>query len=116
MSNSSIQHGIRASDSGAFKVFRFEGKDFHLWKFVMERYLKKKRLYRMVDGSVPRPPSSSEAEEKWEDDNNSAETEILTTVGISQLQHLTTCTSAHEMWTKLYSMNMEKVWITLCCF
>ena len=31
------RHGIRAD---TFKIFKFDGTDFHLWEFSMKRYLK----------------------------------------------------------------------------
>ena len=35
------RHGIRAD---AFKIFKFDGSDYHLWEFSMMRYLKQQHI------------------------------------------------------------------------
>ena len=95
-----VQHGIRAD---TFKIFKFDGTDYHLWEFSMRRYLKILHLWEYVSGEVPKPSSNASPEEisAWEGANTEAEGIIMTSVTKNQLQSLTMCSSAEEMWLKL---------------
>ena len=46
-----------SSDSDVFKIFKFNGKDFHLWKVKVEMMLAAKDLSDTIDESFT-PPSS----------------------------------------------------------
>ena len=49
---------------GLKMVDKFNGVNFHLWKFKMEMVMAKKELWEIVDGSEEPPPSSSDPKDE----------------------------------------------------
>ena len=98
------RHGIRAD---TLKIFKFDGSDYHLWEFSMICYLKVVKLWSYVNGDIGRPDLRSEEGlttqdlEIWEDANTEAESIIMASISKGQMQLITMCNTAHEMWVKL---------------
>ena len=95
------QHGIRAD---SLKIQKFDGTDYHLWEFSMVRYMKILGLWEYVNGDSPRPSLQEASQSEimaWNEGNNDAEGVIMSSITKGQMQLLTSCESAHEMWLKL---------------
>ena len=46
-------HGIRASKD--LRMYKFDGKDYHLWSFAMKGYLRSQGLWGVVSGAMKKP-------------------------------------------------------------
>ena len=95
------RHGIRAD---TLKIQKFDGTDYHLWEFSMVRYMKILGLWDYVNGDFPKPSLQEASQSEiiaWNEGNNDAEGVIMSSITKSQMQLLTSCESAHEMWLKL---------------
>ena len=95
------QDGIRAGT--VHKVKMFTGKDFHLWKFQFMTYAENREVDGFLDGSEKKPEEDASLEEKkrWKKGDSTARTILLTAIDYNQMQLVTTCITAQEMWEKL---------------
>ena len=70
----------------------------------MIRYMKILKLWEYVSGEIPRPNQSDVSMDEileWDEANNEAEGILMSSITKGQMQLLTICESAHEMWEKL---------------
>jgi hypothetical protein len=80
---------------------KFDGGNFHLWKFKMRMMFSKHGLWRFVDGSVTIP----------HDENQITDYNEKATKAFALLcEHLTDAQLAHIQ----YCENVKSVWETLC--
>ena len=93
-----------------FSVAKFDGTNFHLWKFQLRILLQGQDLWEVTDGTHERPEaSSSDATRKeWNTKNNWAMMYITQSLDIKQLSLLINCEKASEMWSKLTSIYEQK--------
>ena len=81
-------------------IEKFDGEDFHIWKFKMQMILEEKDLWEVVEG-----PDLSTAEVALQDTWNRRARKALATICLhlkdGQLIHVRSCTSAKEAWKKL---------------
>ncbi len=82
-------------------IEKFDGGNFHLWKFKMRMMLSKHGLWKFVDGSVTLPN-----EEVVSADYNKKEMKAFTLL----CEHLTDAQLAHIQ----YCDNVKSVWEVLC--
>jgi hypothetical protein len=89
-----------------FNVAKFDGTNFHLWKFQLGILLQGQELWEVTNGTHEKPEaSSSEATRKeWITKDNKAMMYITQSLDIKQLSFLINCEKANEMWTKLTSI------------
>jgi hypothetical protein len=80
---------------------KFDGGNFHLWKFKMCRMLSKHGLWKFVDGSVTLP-----SEEVASVDYNEKEMKAFALLW----EHLTNAQLAHIQ----YCDNVKSAWEVLC--
>ncbi len=80
---------------------KFDGGNFHLWKFKMRMMLSKHELWKFVDGSVTLP-----SEEVVGGDYNEKETKVFALL----FEHLTDAQLAHIQ----YCDNVRSAWEALC--
>ena len=52
------------AEEGKFKVEKFNGQNFQLWKMQMEDYLYQKDLYVPLDGKAKKPAAMTDVEWK----------------------------------------------------
>ena len=95
------QDGIRAGS--VHKVKMFTGKDFHLWRFQFMTYAENREVDGFLDGSEKKPEEDASVDEKkrWKKGDSTARTILLTAIDYNQMQLVTTCNTAQEMWEKL---------------
>uniref|UniRef100_A0A5S6QJZ7 CCHC-type domain-containing protein n=1 Tax=Trichuris muris TaxID=70415 RepID=A0A5S6QJZ7_TRIMR len=89
-------------ESGSFP--KLNGVNYHDWRFNMEWTLKKKKLWRYVDGSTVRPePSSANVAEvqRFNEQSEIAQAIIVLAIEPLQQQHVRDCESARDVWLKL---------------
>jgi hypothetical protein len=80
---------------------KFDGGNFHLWKFKMHMMFSKHGLWKFVDGSVIIP----------EDENQITDYNEKATKAFALLcEHLTDAQLAHIQYCK----NVKSAWETLC--
>jgi len=100
---SDSQHGIGAG--GGDKVKVFSGRDFHLWKFQLLAFAEYREVDEFILGIDSKPGEGATLEEKrrWKRGDSLARTILLQSVDYGQMQLLTSCETANEMWEKLKS-------------
>jgi len=101
---SDSQHGIGAGGGGD-KVKVFSGRDFHLWKFQLLAFAEYREVDEFILGIELKPGDDASVEEKrrWKRGDSLARTILLQSVDYGQMQLLTSCATANEMWEKLKS-------------
>ena len=84
------------SNGTKWSIEKFDGVNFHLWKFKMQMVLEEKGLYYCVQEGVEKNSNSAE---------KAADRKALATIclalGDSQLMHVRNASCANEAWTKL---------------
>lgn len=96
-----------AENSKFFSIHRFNGDDYHLWKKQMEIYMTENKLKPYILGTIPRPEDSTEAN-KWDEKDAAAQGFLMRGLELSQLKHLSDCSTAATMWALLKSLHSEK--------
>jgi transposase InsO family protein len=93
-----------------FSVARFDGTNFHLWKFQLRILLQGQDLWEVTDGTHEKPEASSaDATRKdWNTKNNKAMMYITQSLDTKQLSLLINCEKACEMWSKLTSIYEQR--------
>ncbi|KFD60954.1 hypothetical protein M514_26852 [Trichuris suis] len=83
---------------------KLNGVNYHDWRFNMEWMLKKKKLWKYVDGSTvrPEPTSANVAEvQRFDEQSEIAQATIVLAIEPLQQQHIRDCESARDVWLKL---------------
>ena len=88
--------------SERFPIERFNGENFHLWRFQMNALFAAKGLTGIIDGTETSTVATVVA---WTKKDSMAISYICQGVDRRILQNLITCTSAHAMWEKLTNMH-----------
>jgi transposase InsO family protein len=96
--------------SEAFRVLeKFDGENFHLWKFKMQLVLEEKDLWEIVTGSEEHPGNSDEKIKiAYERKERKALATICLNLKDSQLSHVRAASSAKEAWSKLEKLYETK--------
>ncbi|KFD47146.1 hypothetical protein M514_11996 [Trichuris suis] len=98
-------------ESGSFP--KLNGVNYHDWRFNMEWTLKKKKLWKYVDGSTvrPEPISANVAEVQRLDEQSeiAQATIVLAIEPLQQQQHVRDCESACGVQLKLEAAFEPKV-------
>ena len=95
-------------DKDLLGIKRFDGTNFHVWKFQMRIGLKVKGLLDVVEGKAPRPETPGPTRVSWDEKDVKAQAHIMTTLDYKQVAHLVNCKSSKEMWSKLESIHERK--------
>ncbi len=94
---------------------KFDGGNFHLWKFKMRMMLSKHGLWKFVDGSATLP-----SEEVARADYNEKETKAFALLcehlTDAQLAHIQYCDNARSAWEALCGVHEAKTMGTSCSF
>ncbi|XP_010252993.1 PREDICTED: uncharacterized protein LOC104594401 [Nelumbo nucifera] len=77
------------------------GDNFHTWQRAMKTGLRAKNKYKFVDGSLPRPLSSSPEEEIWDKCNSMVISWILNSEEKEIHHSIAFIESAEEIWREL---------------
>ncbi|KFD49787.1 hypothetical protein M513_09254 [Trichuris suis] len=83
---------------------KLNGVNYHDWRFNIEWMLKKKKLWKYVDGSTvrPEPTSANVAEvQRFDEQSEIAQATIVLAIEPLQQQHVRDCESASDVWLKL---------------
>ena len=93
-----------------FSVAKFDGTNFHLWKFQLRILLQGQDLWEVMDGTREKPVASSSnaTRKEWNSKNNKAMMYITQSLDTKQLSLLINCETACEMWSKLTSIYEQK--------
>ena len=91
-----------------FGAPRLNGHNYTTWKKDMKSFLQTKKVWRVVDGTKPRPTTITDANgavtnqdaiDEWDDKNEDACGTIFRCIDDSQRIHVTTQDVAHTIWT-----------------
>ena len=88
----------------SIRVKRFDGKDFHLWKFQMVIVLEAKGLMKVVGGQEVRPTTDADKQSEWDQKEAKAKRILVTSVEYEQMAHLVNTTTSNGMWVRLLSI------------
>jgi hypothetical protein len=90
----------------AFLVEKFDGENFHLWKFKIQMILEEKDLWDVVTGSSPF--SSGSENDAWIKKERKALATMCLYLKDTQLLQVRQCTTAKEAWKKLTDIYENK--------
>ncbi|UYV83979.1 hypothetical protein LAZ67_X000772 [Cordylochernes scorpioides] len=84
------------------QIQKFNGDNFHLWKFQMKIILEAKDLLSITDGSEVKPEIEDIAKfSEWKKKDAKSKMLITTALEFKYLQQLVNCQTSAEMWKKL---------------
>jgi gag-polypeptide of LTR copia-type len=89
-------------------IDKFNGEDFHLWKFKMRMVLEEKDLWDLVTGREEHPTDSGEKVQAYERRCRKALATICLNLTDSQLLHVRSATTPAEAWKKLEDLYETK--------
>ncbi|UYV74915.1 hypothetical protein LAZ67_12001794 [Cordylochernes scorpioides] len=106
----------RKDASGAWKmttelpqIQKFNGDNFHLWKFQMKIILEAKDLLSITDGSEVKPEIEDIAKfSNWKKKDAKSKMLITTALEFKYLQQIVNCQTSAEMWKKLSTIYVLK--------
>lgn len=100
-----ISVSVKTAESRVYQIHRFNGQNFQLWRRQMEIYMTENKLKPYILGLIP---MSAENTQAWEDKDAGAQAFLMRGLKLDQLKHLTSCTTAAQMWSKLKTIHSEK--------
>ncbi|UYV73992.1 hypothetical protein LAZ67_11001747 [Cordylochernes scorpioides] len=84
------------------QIQKFNGDNFHLWKFQMKIILEAKDLLSITDGSEVKPEIEDIAKfSNWKKKDAKSKMLITTALEFKYLQQIVNCQTSAEMWKKL---------------
>ncbi|UYV60351.1 hypothetical protein LAZ67_1000907 [Cordylochernes scorpioides] len=84
------------------QIQKFNGDNFHLWKFQMKIILEAKDLLGITDGSEVKPEIEDIAKfSEWKKKDAKSKMLITTALEFKYLQQIVNCQTSAEMWKKL---------------
>jgi hypothetical protein len=91
-------------------VDKFDGVNFHLWKFKMEMVMAEKELWDIVDGSEEPPQSTTDpgVMQAYLRREKKAFAILALNLSDSQLAHIRSCKTPREAWAKLCNIHEAK--------
>ena len=87
-------------------IARFNGDEFHIWKWQMKSLLQYKKIHSIVNGTETL--EDAEDKEEWQAREYSDITLLCNYVERRVLTPLLQCTTSHEIWTTLLSIYEHK--------
>ena len=87
-------------------IARFNGDEFHIWKWQMKSLLQYKKIHTIVNGTETL--ADAEDKEDWQAREYSAFTLLCNSVERRVLTPLLKCTTSHQIWTTLLSIYEHK--------
>jgi len=88
-------------------VTKLSGDNYRVWKLRMEKLLTTHKIMGIVDGSIPRPAASGKDQSAWDKGDNEAFTAMILTMADEEVESISCCKTAHEIWTKLATVYMN---------
>lgn len=95
----------KMADSRVYQIHRFNGQNYQLWRRQMEIYMTENKLKPYILDIIPRPAANTQA---WDDQDAAAQALIMRGLELDQLKHLTDCTTAAQMWSRLRIVHSER--------
>ncbi|XP_049823478.1 uncharacterized protein LOC126265595 [Aethina tumida] len=84
---------------------KLDGKNFTLWKLQMQTFLDVYGLRKIVNGTERRPDGTNESgDQNWIKKDAKAKLAILTAINVDQLDYVSACETAEDMWISLLSI------------
>jgi len=79
--------------------------NWNVWKFLMIIVLKSKGLYGIVSGEQGRPHTNTD---EWDKKDAKAQEVLVTRLDENPVNHILSCTTSSEMWSKLIAIYEHK--------
>lgn len=89
-------------------INKFDGQNYHQWKFQIKCALKAKGVYDVADGTTPKPRDPGETLTAWNKKDALAMFTLTAAMNYSQITLIENCDSAKEILDKLDSVYMQK--------
>ena len=86
-------------------IAKFDGENFHLWKFKMQMMLKNKGLWDTLEGGNG---GKAVGEAEWKRKEERALALIVLSLSDGQLMHVQNSSTAKEAWEKLSNIHERK--------
>lgn len=81
-------------------IEKLNKENYRTWKIQMEAILVKNDLWEYVDGTAPRPTSTTDVA-AWEKKDRKARADIILAMSSTELNYIKNCTTSHDVWNKL---------------
>lgn len=100
-----LPRSIEMAESRVYQIHRFNGQNYQLWRRQMEIYMNENKLKPYILGTCSRTAANSQI---WDDQVAAAQAFIMRGLELEQLKHLSDCTTAAQMWSKLKIVHSER--------
>src|SRR5579871_6418566 len=88
-------------DKSSLSIEKLDGDNYHNWKLMIEMVLVYQDLWGVVDGSEPKPIQNQAGYVAWMKKASKARALIITSLQMSQVEHIRKLESPQEIWEKL---------------
>lgn len=89
-------------DTGS--ITKLSADNYRVWKIRMTSIFTTHKSMKVVDGTEARPTSSGQKQEDWDQKASEAFTAMLMSMGDDQVEAVSSCKTAQEIWQKLSVM------------
>ncbi|KMQ88775.1 copia [Lasius niger] len=89
-------------------VGKFDGKNYHQWKFQMCCALRAKGLFEIVKGIEGKPLATGDVQKKWIKEDAYAMFLLTSTMDYSQITLIENCQSSKQIMDKLDAIYEQK--------
>lgn len=87
--------------SERFTFEKFNGQNFHTWQIKVKMALIERDLWKVVNGSEPKPLENDDLQSKWEQKDAKAFSIIVLSIADSQISHVSSAGSSTDAWERL---------------
>lgn len=85
-------------------ISKLDGDNFRVWKVRMSSLFRSHDLNEIVDGTSTRPAAVGDPQKEWDKRNNEAMTSLYLCMTDAEVESISGCATAHEIWNKLNTM------------
>lgn len=99
-------------------ITKLNGNNFLVWKMRLVSLFTSHKSLNIVNGTTGRPGTAGDAQNEWDQASSEALTALLMCMEDSQVEQVSGCKTAQEIWAKLHAMyestsgeNVQMLWM-----
>lgn len=85
-------------------IEKLDGDNYRMWRRVLMCLFNSHEIMGIVDGTEARPAAAGDGQKKWDKGNNDAITTMMLSMSRTEVDSVSGCDTAAEIWTKLETM------------
>jgi len=95
---------VSAKKFDTASITKLNGENYRVWRMTIGSLFTMHKIWNLVNGTIPRPTAAGNNQDIWDQANNEAFTAMLMSMSDEEVDFVSGCKTAPEIWTKLGSM------------